>query len=286
MRLERYSTSSAGSFRHTFELKGITMKYVFATLLIFAGLAFGQPGKHGEKAKKPAPPPPVSSTLPLVIPMDPSIWLIEHRDDPTTQAKLVNGALVFPINPYTGEVDNGNWNNYSDYEPWLANPTKGKTSKPASYDVSQASTLTVKMRVQTTGQPTWRYDSSPDNDCVYPPHIRPYFAVGENNARYNDTGRWWSNSAQPGTNFELDTLPPNADVTFTLVMNLDDPSQFSDADGEFGNLNSTTTSQFAATKKAVGEMGVTWGGGCFFGHGVAVQGGTATITFYEFRFDK
>lgn len=255
-------------------------------LLTFLALAALALGDHGHSQKQPPPPPSVStSTVPYSVPMDPSIWLIEHRDDPSSVAKLVNGTLQFPIQSYNGAPDNGNWNNYVDWEPWLNGQSKGKTKTVTSINMSKAKTLIVVVRIQTTGQPTWRYDSAPDNTCITPAHLRPYIAVGENNSHFNDTGRWWSNSTQPGTNFQLDTLPPNADITLTLVMDLTDPAQWSDVNGESGNLNANTISQFAVTKTALGEMGFTLGGGCFFGHGVAVVGGTATMTLIQYRFD-
>lgn len=261
------------------------MKRTLAHLLIAATLAIAAPpppphSEHGHQPPPPKQPPPSSNTIPYSVALDPAIWLVEHINIPTTQANLVNGALVFPIQQY-GVA----WNNYFDWEPWLNKQSKGHSNSPTSINVSTAKTLTVVVRIQTTGQPTWRYDSNPDNTCVYPAHLRPYIAVGEDSARYNDTGRWWSNSASPGTNIDLSQLPANADITYTLVMDLTDPSQWSDVIGQYGNLNASTISQFAATKTALGEMGFTLGGGCFFGHGVSVQNGTATMSLIRYEFD-
>jgi hypothetical protein len=47
--------------------------------------------------------------------------------------------------------------------------------------------------------------------------------------------------------------------------------------GEFGTLSATTQAGFAATLASVSQIGMTFGGGCFFGHGVNVSGGTAAF---------
>ena len=52
--------------------------------------------------------------------------------------------------------------------------------------------------------------------------------------------------------------------------------------GEFGNLNCHDANRFAATKAAMQEIGMTFGGGCFFGHGVSVANGTATFQLLSY----
>jgi hypothetical protein len=52
---------------------------------------------------------------------------------------------------------------------------------------------------------------------------------------------------------------------------------WSDVIGEFGTLSATTQAGFAATLASVSQIGMTFGGGCFFGHGVNVSGGTAAF---------
>ena len=138
-------------------------------------------------------------------------------------------------------------------------------------DISTSSYLTMTIRVTTTGNPTFHYDSNPDNTCSFPAHVRPYFAVSESNPEYNTTGRWWSNPIA----YQL------AAGTVTLSIPLT-PDSWSDVNGEFGNLNATTLARFAATKAGVQEIGMTFGGGCFFGHGVSVANGTATFQLLNY----
>jgi hypothetical protein len=203
--------------------------------------------------------PPLTS---IIIPLN-TTWHVEHYNIPDTVPTLANGAISFPIQQYGIE-----WNNYFDIR------------LPSTVDVSKASTFTMAFKITTAGQSTWRYDSNPNNTCISPAKVRPYFAVSENDPRYNDTGRWWSNPIA----FELDTLPANANQTVTLTIPLT-PDAWSDVNGEFGNLNANTTSQFAATKLKVAELGLTFGGGCFFGHGVSVQGGTAKFELDSYQYN-
>lgn len=234
----------------------------FSVILFLAVTALAQ---HARRKPPPPPPPPSSH---VVVSLAPSIWEIEHRiapnEHPTTTS---TGSFTFPIKQYGVE-----WNNYLDIWYWNHNP--------ATYlNISLSHYLTVTFNIKTVGQPTWRYDSAPNNTCVSPAKVRPFFAVSENDVHYNDTGRWWSNP----TAFQLDTLPVNANQTITFTIPLT-PDSWSDVNGEFGNFNVNTIAQFAATKARVAELGFTFGGGCFFGHGVSVQGGTARFELIDYQY--
>src|ERR1035438_9007181 len=193
----------------------------------------------------------------ITIPLTPSLWNLEHVSGSITHPALVNGALSFDFPQYP----NGDWVNYFDVQ-------YGTGSK---LDISTSSYLTMTIRISTTGAPNFRYDSNPDNTCSFPAHVRPYFAVSQSNPEYNSTGRWWSNPVA----YQL------AAGTVTLTIPLT-PDSWSDVDGQFGNLNATTLNRFAATKAAVQEIGMTFGGGCFFGHGVSVENGTATFELLSY----
>jgi len=191
----------------------------------------------------------------ITIPLTPSLWRLEHVSGNITHPNLINGALRFDFPQYP----NGDWVNYFDLQ------------YPNSLDISTSSYLTMTIRVTTTGTPTFHYDSNPDNTCSVPAHVRPYFAVSESNPEYNTTGRWWSNPIA----YQL------AAGTITLTIPLT-PDSWSDVNGQFGNLNATTVVRFAATKAGVREIGMTFGGGCFFGHGVSVANGTATFQLLSY----
>ncbi len=52
--------------------------------------------------------------------------------------------------------------------------------------------------------------------------------------------------------------------------------------GQFGNLSGQTKYYFARALLNVTRLGLTFGGGCSFGHGVNVQGGAARFTLTRY----
>lgn len=63
------------------------------------------------------------------------------------------------------------------------------------------------------------------------------------------------------------------------------PEHWSSVDGKFGNTDAETRFGFEKALLNVTRLGVTFGGGCSFGHGIRVSGGTAkfTLTQYAIR---
>jgi hypothetical protein len=52
--------------------------------------------------------------------------------------------------------------------------------------------------------------------------------------------------------------------------------------GRFGGADEQTKFFFEKAIQNVSRLGVTFGGGCSFGHGINVRGGTATFAITEF----
>jgi hypothetical protein len=90
----------------------------------------------------------------------------------------------------------------------------------------------------------------------------------------SEFGRWWSNPEH----FEL--KPTNGNVTITVPLT---PNHWSSVYGKFGNYNSTTLSEFKKTLRAIQRVGLTFGGGCAFGHGINVSGGKARFELIDYR---
>jgi hypothetical protein len=132
------------------------------------------------------------------------------------------------------------------------------------------SVLSVSYTITTTGNPVFDYRTKADNTCGKgsPGTIRLFFQ------RYGDNmsgdGPWqqyryWSVNA-------YNTLGPGSN---TLSENLADSSKWQDVYGEKGSAHQA---EFEAALAYAENVGVTFGGGCFFGHGVKVVGGNATFT--------
>lgn len=135
--------------------------------------------------------------------------------------------------------------------------------------------ISITLQTTTTGSPVFNYEFTGDpNPCNFPAHARLMIETdGTGSAAGYD--RWWANP----TAFLLD--PSNTGLVVMTVMLT--PNQWSSVFGEFGNSSAKATSGFKTALARVRWLGLTFGGGCFFGHGVDVLGtGTAKLTISAF----
>jgi hypothetical protein len=129
----------------------------------------------------------------------------------------------------------------------------------------------MTVEVTVVGDPIFDWQSESDNTCYgVPATVRPFFEGTQNT---DTTGRWW---AIIPNDFVL--APGSMVITVPLT-----PANWSDVNGQVGNLNSQTLVGFAASLQNVSMVGMTFGGGCFFGHGVNVNGGTAEFQVLDYR---
>jgi hypothetical protein len=142
--------------------------------------------------------------------------------------------------------------------------------KPAS--ASQA--IRASIAVETVGNPFFEYRTESFNTCPAPATVRLYFQRRGDNM--SGTGeyefyRWWSNPVA----YQLGS------GSIELVGNLADPSVWSSVLGKNGEGNEPA---FRAALADMGAAGFTFGGGCFFGHGVYVTPGTGQAVFTALEF--
>jgi hypothetical protein len=127
--------------------------------------------------------------------------------------------------------------------------------------------LTVSS-IPVSGTPIFAYDTA-GNPCVYAPHVRPYIQFlsdgGSGETFANE--EWWANDPY---SYELDLLG-----TATITVPLTDLSVWSNEAGQFADSSPTETAAFQTVLAHPGQIGMNFGGGCFFGHGVYVEGGVA-----------
>ena len=129
--------------------------------------------------------------------------------------------------------------------------------------------LSTTITITTTGTPYFEYHTEANNTCVYSAHVRFYIQKEMTNNNYV---RWWSNPVS----YELKS------GSGKMVAPLD-PGQWQDTYGHVGNSSSAATAGFKATLASPNQVGMTFGGGCFFGHGVGVKGGTAKFRVDNFK---
>ncbi len=133
----------------------------------------------------------------------------------------------------------------------------------SSYSLTTADTLVITAKLTTTAPVIFNYQSNPDNTCSFPAHFRPYL-------QSKTSVSWWSNPQA----FLLDQSMAGLQTTLVLPL---DPSQWSDVSGIFANQDENTLAYFQQSLANLAGIGLTAGGGCFFGHGVNTSGGTATF---------
>ncbi len=189
-----------------------------------------------------------SKPLTSGISLDPRAWQVRYSSGVTLHALsgMAGWSFVFPSAP--GHV------NYV---------TTAFTTPIAQ---TQAVTFTAQIVVMS-GAPVFEYGLGPDNPCVVPATVRAYLEQA-----YNPKGpghdiiyapatyRWWANP------IAVTLAPGVATVTVPFT-----PDQWSDTDGQSGLDQPLGFADALAHPAAVG---LTFGGGCFAGHGVWTSGGT------------
>jgi hypothetical protein len=107
-------------------------------------------------------------------------------------------------------------------------------------------------------------------DCTTPASVRLYFET--NNSKLGYSQYWWSNpSSQVLTNGE--------DLKVTAFL---DPSQWSDWDGHHGNSDPAHIAAFNAAVKDIRQVGLSFGGGCFFANGVGETNGSTVFALSNY----
>lgn len=141
------------------------------------------------------------------------------------------------------------------------------------YTQSISGTLVMTLRVETSGPGVvFNGNLQTDNTCNTPSTVRPYFEhIKDSGGEFE---RWWANP----TSYVL--APGSATLTVPLT-----PDQWSSVFGKRGDYDPASLAGFQEALQNVGQVGMTFGGGCFFGHGVNVSGGTARfiLTGYSFN---
>ncbi len=125
-------------------------------------------------------------------------------------------------------------------------------------------TLSMMMRVDTVGPVVFDFHTEPWTTGTAPSTARPY---SENN-------RWWSNP----TAYVL--APGSAYLSVPLT-----PDAWSNVNGKFGTYDAVTLAGWNDAISHITAVGLTFGGGDFYSHGVFVTGGTATFSLLDYRLE-
>lgn len=174
-----------------------------------------------------------------------------------------------PSHPYPSNV--GQW--YFDFP---TDPNSSVNYVTASYGPSTAPSqmVSVTFTISTTGNPVFNYQlGDPQNTCNYPAHVRLFLERSDDDMS-SEFYRWWSNPVS----YELAATRDGA-VTLSAPLS---PHDWSSVLGRFGDEDQDTINGFNSALAHLGNVGMTYGGGCFAGHGVNVSGGTARFTLLNY----
>jgi hypothetical protein len=143
-------------------------------------------------------------------------------------------------------------------------PTGGKSvnySYAASPSKTISGTLKVTFSIATTsGNPVFAPWPEAGNTCDVPANTRPFIFANKNDWS-GEFSRWYA-------------TPDNVVIrpgSFTISVPLTGDRWTS----VYGKSGTQAPTQFASALKNVSSLGVTFGGGCFYAHGVIMSGGTA-----------
>ncbi len=140
---------------------------------------------------------------------------------------------------------------------------------PNTYPIS--GTFSVSYYIATTGTPVFNFTSeawnAPSQGCAWPASVRPYFEDGFP----GEFDRWWA--VEP---FSRVLAPGNQTIQVTI-----DPSNWSSVFGKKGTDSLEALAGFQKATSAVLGVGLTMSGGCTYGHGVDVIGGSAQFQLQD-----
>jgi len=190
------------------------------------------------------------------------------------------GPTSEPPTPLTVSLQGEVWQTFSDPVPYpLSNQGSGlEFDFPSTGSVNYLftpsplaklrGTLVATVRVTTAGPVLFNSLDPVTASCSIPPSVRPFFWANENGDGSYD--RWWSNPRA----FVLSEGTATVDVPLLAEF-------WSSVNGRIGNVDSSTRFQFDKALLNVTRLGLTFGGGCSFGHGIRVQGGAAQFRLTE-----
>jgi hypothetical protein len=160
--------------------------------------------------------------------------------------------------------------------PVYSKPPMGCSVDPAcphvNYVIRAASSLlgsaiVVRGRVETSSGPAFQYALNPNNACPGVAEVHLYMQRrGDNLTAAMAAYRWFSRA----------TIALVGPMQFELTVALD-ARQWIDVNGRSGDQ-----AAFAAARSDLQAAGLTFGGGCFAGHGVNIDKGSASFALTEF----
>lgn len=170
--------------------------------------------------------------------------------------------LYSPSMPAHPNPVDGGW--YFDFP--ACNGTNACSVNYVTVPVDLVASTHVKavFRIATTGAPAFHYRLEASNTCDYPAHVRYILQRrGDDLTAKSEFYRWFSSSG-----FQL--KEGSAELSVPL-----EPNSWVSVLGKRGDANDNARTGFQQALQNLSNVGFVFGGGCFYGHGVNVIGGSA-----------
>lgn len=183
--------------------------------------------------------------------------------------------------PLTVSLHSASWETISDPQPYpLQNQGNALTFEfpragsmhylfTPSELTAMHGTMVLSFTIATSGAVLFNSLDPQSSSCTIPSAVRPFFWANANGSGPYD--RWWSNPRA------VTLAPGNGSLTVRLR-----PENWSSVNGRIGSVDAEARFAFEKALLNVTRLGITFGGGCSFGHGINISGGAATFVLTEF----
>jgi len=137
----------------------------------------------------------------------------------------------------------------------------------------EASALYAKIEIVTDGPVEFDHYTESHNTSAFPAHAR-FMIQRKDQLTTHEFDRWWSREI--AVKLEAGVHEMRVPIT---------PELWSSVYGKVGNSSEAALEGFYRALKETDQIGFTFGGGNYFGHGVRVKNGTATFILREMRLE-
>lgn len=200
--------------------------------------------------------------------MDPNAWLFEHSPGMPAHPYKTPRGWGFRFPTYIGPLPCRN-------DQACASVHYLTTDGRPSGSLIGAQSLEMRGTVSATKGAIWNYRTEPSNNGPgLPAGFRFMIQAQNDGCLCKDYGRWWSTDSV--------ALKPGP---FRLVAPLK-PSHWSSVWGHRADSSPRALQGWRSALAHPARIGITFGGGKFYGHGVNVRGGKASMVVTKVRVNR
>jgi hypothetical protein len=150
----------------------------------------------------------------------------------------------------------------------------GYVTQSTNLGYLRANALIARFRIEMSSGAEFDHRTEEFNTSDFPSHVRFLLQRGAS-LTSNPHDRWWSNPIA----IKLEH------GEFVLRVPLT-PDQWTNVYAQRGNADASSLKGFQLALDQIGQIGFTFGGGFFFGHGLRVKNGTAKFMLTGFEVEK